>query len=545
MKIDFSSNFTTHFLELSQDLICVASFDGYFKYVNPIWEKTMGYTEEELLTKPILDFIHKEDVVSTEKEVSFLSKGEASVNFNNRYICKDGSILYIEWTGTPLPAEGMILAIGRNITKHRHAEEITKQQNSILEFINSMAIPSADKSTVDEFSKVLLKAVKEYTGAVLATFSYYQPDKKELLLLHIETEQNMLKTALKIAGEKVVKTASPVDDNTYQLITKEIVGTFNTFTEVSFGAIPSIIDKAIRASTGIHNMYPIAHVIEGKLYGTTMLAFKKGQILPSIELLKSYAHLMSVALRRYSAELELIKAKEKAEESDRLKSAFLANMSHEIRTPMNGILGFASLLKEQDLTGDIQQQYIQVIEESGDRMLNTINDIIDIAKIEAGQIKIFKSDFNVNNQLDKLLAFFSPESVKKNIQLSISNKLPNQQAIINSDEEKVNSVFINLIKNAIKYTHAGSIDFGCSIQNGTNQSALKFCIKDTGIGIPENRHKAIFERFVQADIYNRKIYEGTGLGLAISKAYIEILGGKIWVESEEDAGSQFYVTIPL
>ena len=819
-----------------------------------------------------------------------------------------------------------LIKANSNTQRLEKAEDISKQQNSLLKFINSMAIPSIDKPTVDEFSKILLRAVKEYTGAVLATFSYYQPDKKELLLLHIEAEQNLLKIVLKIAGDNVAKTASPVDDETYRLITKNLVGRYNSFTEVSFGAIPGIIDKAVRKSTGIDRLYPVAHVIEGKLYGTTMLAFKKGQISPSIELLESYAHLMSVSIRRYNAEkllkeseekyrtlvnttneaisvvqdgvfkfatkkmslllgveaekltgkpfidfvwpedreliltnyqrrnagkkvpavydfriigpkgamkwvlvsvnitqwegkqaiilmltditerkqveeellrnqkryeksqamghvgnweylpetssfwgsdeakriygfdidskeftvekvescipdrervhqalidliendkkydlifdiitndkgirktvhsiaelekdtqgnvikvtgvinditqskqnednlksqkqrlqniiegtnvgtwewnvqtgdvifnekwaniigytleeispvsiniwinyahpedieesnillnkhfkgeldyyhfesrvkhkngnwiwvldrgkvvswtkdgepewmygthqditdrkqaeIELVKAKEKAEESDRLKSAFLANMSHEIRTPMNGILGFTNLLKEPNLTGKEQQEFIGIIEKSGERMLTTINDIVDISKIESGQVEVLISNVNLNKKMDELLDFFSPEAKKKNIRLSITNRVPDQQANFKSDKEKLNSVLTNLIKNAIKYTPSGSIEFGYSIVESDRQNELEFYVKDTGIGIPKDRQNAVFNRFEQADIEDRQVYEGSGLGLSISKAYVEMLGGKIWVESEEGVGSQFYFTIP-
>jgi hypothetical protein len=247
---------------------------------------------------------------------------------------------------------------------------------------------------------------------------------------------------------------------------------------------------------------------------------------------------------RKQVEIELIEAKEKAEESDRLKSAFLANMSHEIRTPMNGILGFTSLLKNPKLTGKQQERFIDIIEKSGDRMLTTINDIIDISKIESGQVDIKISNINLNNQLDELFAFFQPETTKKNIKLSITNRLPDQQASVNSDKEKLNSILVNFIKNAIKYTRGGSIEFGYSINKKANNKELEFYVKDTGIGIPTERQEAVFNRFVQADIHDKQVYEGSGLGLAISKAYVEMLGGQIWVESEEGVGSQFYFTIP-
>jgi len=252
---------------------------------------------------------------------------------------------------------------------------------------------------------------------------------------------------------------------------------------------------------------------------------------------------------RKEMEVNLTLSKEKAEESDRLKSAFLANMSHEIRTPMNGILGFAELMKEPGLTGEQQQDYIEIIEKSGARMLNIINDIVDISKIESGQMKVSISETNVTQQMEFICKFFENEVDQKGLRLALVKPLSKYEAIIRTDREKLYSVLINLIKNAIKYTPTGSIEFGVSASSKTGTVSepvemLHFFVKDTGIGIPKDRQETIFERFMQADIVDKMARQGAGLGLAISKAYVEMLGGKIWVESEEGKGSTFYFTIP-
>ena len=240
------------------------------------------------------------------------------------------------------------------------------------------------------------------------------------------------------------------------------------------------------------------------------------------------------------AEMELILAKEQAEESDRLKSAFLANMSHEIRTPMNGILGFSNLLKEPGLTGDQQQEYIRIIEKSGARMLNIINDIVDISKIEAGLMKLESKETNINEQIEYIYSFFKPEMESKGLKLFIHNPLPTKEATITTDREKVYAILTNLVKNAIKYTEKGKIEIGYDKKD----EYLEFYVRDTGIGIPKDRQVAIFQRFVQADIEDRKALQGAGLGLAITKSYVEMCGGKIWVDSEEGIGSTFYFTLP-
>jgi len=298
---------------------------------------------------------------------------------------------------------------------------------------------------------------------------------------------------------------------------------------------------------------PIQKIIELELLrkdGTTV--WTEVKISVSIEDKKNVTGILGVTrdITEKKKEYEkLVAAKEHAEESDRLKSAFLANMSHEIRTPMNGILGFSELLKKPELTGEQQQVYIKIIEKSGARMLNIINDIIDISKIESGQMKVSFSETNVNEQIEFVFNLFKTEAEQKKLQLSYQNFLPDKEAIILSDREKIYAILINLVKNAIKFTKSGFIEFGYFIDtkiknNSRNVSDIEFYVKDSGIGIPKNRQEAIFERFIQADIADIMAHQGAGLGLSIAKAYVEMLGGKIRVESEEDKGSIFHFTLP-
>ena len=243
---------------------------------------------------------------------------------------------------------------------------------------------------------------------------------------------------------------------------------------------------------------------------------------------------------RKQTEAELIKAKEKAEESDRLKTAFLANMSHEIRTPMNGIMGFAELLKEQSLTGEEQQRYISIIEKSGSRMLSIINDIVDLSKIESGQMEVNIKGTNINRLVKNIYTSFKQDAEKKGIQLFFKNALSSDEAMIKTDHEKLFAILNHLVKNALKYTKDGMIEFGYEKRN----RLIEFYVRDTGIGIAMDRQKAIFDRFIQADIFDKGAFQGAGLGLSIAKAYSEMLGGEIWVESTLGTGSVFYFTIP-
>ena len=261
-------------------------------------------------------------------------------------------------------------------------------------------------------------------------------------------------------------------------------------------------------------------------------------------LLKIFSEILVNIGNRIELEKNLLQAKEKAEESDRLKSAFLTNMSHEIRTPMNGILGFTDLLKEPQLSGEEKNKYISVIEKSGARMLNTINDIIDISRIEAGQMKVEKSGVLINEILEEQYNFFYQQAKSKGLELIYKPTLSDAETHIVTDKRKLEGILTNLIKNAIKYTDQGEITMACSRKKELDKEVLEFYVKDTGIGIPANRISAVFNRFEQADIEDTRAFEGSGLGLSITKSYVEMLDGEISVSSKEGSGSTFTFRIP-
>ncbi len=244
-------------------------------------------------------------------------------------------------------------------------------------------------------------------------------------------------------------------------------------------------------------------------------------------------------------EQEINRLKEKAEESDRLKSAFLANMSHEIRTPMNGILGFSELLREPELSGEMRDEFIELINQSGARMLNIINDIIDISKIEAGLMNVSPVETNIVEIIDFVGNFSKPETDKNGLHYLSTVNLASNQEIVLTDKEKVISILTNLVKNAIKFTKQGTISLTCDLESVNETPELIFRVKDTGIGIPQERQAAIFDRFVQADISDKQAVQGAGLGLSISKAYAEMLNGSITVESSVGKGSTFCFRLPV
>ena len=238
--------------------------------------------------------------------------------------------------------------------------------------------------------------------------------------------------------------------------------------------------------------------------------------------------------------LDLMEAKQNAEESDRLKSAFLANMSHEVRTPLNSIIGFSELLNDPDFDEKQKQEFIHHVITNGNHLLTIISDIMDISRMESGEFTIRKSEINAQKFVSRVREQFSFQAEEKKLELNLRLPAPEEETIIVADEHRLSQIFNNLISNALKFTVMGQIEIGYRPFG----PMVEFYVMDTGIGIPEEYHKKVFDRFRQVEGAQTRTYGGNGLGLAISKNLVELMGGKIWVESEPGKGSAFYFTIP-
>ena len=469
------------------DVIGIIGLDGLMKYKSPNIEKWFGWQPQDLVGTDSFSTVHPDDLERIQKEFfALLGKSNSTKTVEYRYKCKNGSYKPIELTAINLvndPNISGVLLNYHDITERKKVEEERNDINFLLSRAEKVAKTGNWKLMLN--SKVFAVSL----GAKIV----YGIENDNLAMQYIQ------KIALPEYREMLDKALA-------ELITNNIP--YN----VEF--------KILRPSD--HEIIDIHSIAQFD---------KENNIV--------YGIIQDITERK-QVEQELIIAKKKAEESDRLKSAFLANMSHEIRTPMNGILGFAGLLKEPGLDGAQQQEYIRIIEKSGARMLNIINDIVDISKIEAGLMTLNIKESNINEQIEYIYTFFKPEVEAKGMTLSFRNPLPAKEAMIKTDREKVYGIITNLVKNAIKYSNRGSIEFGY-IKKG---KTLEYYVKDTGIGIPQNRQEAIFERFIQADIVDKMAMQGAGLGLSISKSFVEMLGGKIWVESQEGIGSCFYFTLP-
>ncbi len=275
------------------------------------------------------------------------------------------------------------------------------------------------------------------------------------------------------------------------------------------------------------------------------ITHQQKEILSQNTELEKHRHHLEQLVKERTLDLEI--AKKKAEESDRLKSSFLANMSHEIRTPLNAIVGFSSLITDSDLPVKQKDEISYYINHNSDTLLRLIDDIIDLSKIESGQLKVDKRECNIDKIFSLLFEIFNEkrENLSKNkIEIKINNKLKKEDSIIYTDPTRLQQILSNLIDNALKFTEKGFVEYGCSFSDENNQE-LTFYVKDTGIGLSPDQQIQIFNRFNKIEEDKRKLYRGTGLGLSISKNLGKLLGGKLWVESEKDMGSTFYFTIPF
>lgn len=465
--------------------------ENRFTYLSPSVYKMRGYTTEEVMQLSLNESLTPESAEKVSRLITkripifYQNPNEQIVYYDEvEQPCKNGTTVMTEtityYRLNPENQHLQVIGTSRNINERKQAEEKLKAGEAKFRSYIESAPDGIFITYPDGF----------YADVNSASCRQLGYSRDEFLKMH--ASQIVLRDDLERARNsfEIIKQTGSYSDE-YQFVRKD----GSTF----YGLLSAV-----------------------KISETQYLGFVK-----DIDIIKE-------------TERELIEAKEHAEESDRLKSAFLANMSHEIRTPMNGILGFSQMLAKPTLTIEKRSQYAEIIRNCGTHLLSIIDDLIDIAKIEANQIKIEIRPVAVNNILSELHALLLPKARQSKIELIPLYPIDNKTVVIDTDESRLRQIITNLLNNAIKFTKVGSITFGFTIKS----DIIEFFVTDTGVGIPEEQQSRIFERFHQVETETSKMTGGTGLGLSISKALVELLGGKIWVKSEQYKGATFYFTIP-
>jgi len=441
---------------------------------------------------------------------------------------------------TALFSMGLVAIVASFIMKNYHDERemVLKQRDKILNQNKEIKLAEIELIKSHEFTKSIISSAQDGIVVLDLDCNFIRVNEAFLkmtgYLKDLILGMNIKEIVNNNEGKETKKIINLLDNEQFKNIEWEIVINTGTLIPTSISAA-YLKDESGRADS-------IVAIIKD------ITDYKK--VLEELTFHKE--HFEELVKKRTSeledTNIQLLKAKEEAEESDRLKSSFLSNMSHEIRTPMNAIIGFTELLKEPDIPEETFGQYIDIITSKGNLLLNIINDIIDISKVEADKIEVKKRACNVSELLDELfITFHKTKSLagKPDIELKLVKPIATEDLVLFTDPFRLKQVLSNLIDNAIKFTHRGFIEIGYSIVDVGKEKSIKFYVKDTGIGISDEHLDIIFNRFRQIDDSHTREFGGTGLGLAISKRLVELLEGDLSLESEIELGSTFFFTIPF
>jgi len=434
-----------------------------------------------------------------------------------------------------------------DITDRKTAEEKEKKYLAYNQFLSCTALHFLETDSDEEVYTYIgeqLHQLKGIKDKIIIINKYIDQDKY-LITKGIWGLGSFYNKISSIFGQNPLHITYPLINDDYKLFSSGKLTRLENDTPIlRFREYTPNILAAVKKILHINSIHTIGLSRKGTLYGNVNIITRNDQTDLPVNTIETFVYQASIALHRLQLEKELIYAKEKAEESEQLKSSFLANMSHEIRTPMNGIIGFSELIRDNDLSADKRKKYLDLINSNSSYLLGLLNDIIDISKIQAGQMKVAPISFTLNELLEDLFSFFSfdlKSKNKKHISLQKKYGLKDAKSSILADKLKVQQVLTNLLGNAVKFTAKGNIKFGYTIE----KEMIKFFVSDTGIGFEAEKIDFLFERFTQADLSTTRNYGGTGLGLAISKGLTDLMGGSIWAESKPGRGTNFFFTIPF
>ena len=546
-----------HFFEVSLDLICVAGFDGYFKRLNPAWERTLGFAARELLGQPYLSFVHPDDRDATTAAAAQVAQGTHVISFENRYRAKDGSYRWLLWNATPVDEQQLIYATAHDITNRKRAEARRAAGYAVTRVL-------AEATTLEAAAPQILQAVgrsldweagaiwrvDEEAAQLRCVEMWHTPQLNAPEFEHI-TRTASFPSGVGLPG-RVWAEAKPLwvldvvhDSNFPRAIYAAEEGLHGAFGfplrsgERVIGVIEFFSCEIRQPDDDLLSMFNAVGTQIGGFVERRHAEEDLRRYTAELEVARQAQEEDAVRLAQLVKELEV--AKQRAEEATRAKSEFLANMSHEIRTPMNAVIGMTELALGTKLSTR-QREYLSTVKESAESLLALINDILDFSKIEARKLELDKIGFDLRETLEGSLKSLAVRAQQKGLELAC-HILPNVPERLVGDPHRLRAIVVNLVGNAIKFTERGEIVVRVEAESASaSEVELHFGITDTGIGIAEEKLDQVFEAFVQADSSTTRRYGGTGLGLAISAQLVELMQGRIWVESQLGEGSRFHFT---
>jgi PAS domain S-box-containing protein len=543
--------------ELSLDMICVVGLDGYFKRINPAWEKTLGIPAKELLSKPYIEFVHPDDRAATIEEASRLGKGSLTFSFENRYRCADGTYIWLLWNATPSRNYKLIIALARDITLRKRAERRLAAGYAVTRVL-------ADAATLEEAAPLIIMSICQALGweigsmwlvneegTAMRCVQLWHPPALEFPSFEWATREFAYQKGVGIPG-RAWETCEPVwmpevprhgNFPRASFAAKEGLNSGFAFPirigERVVGAVEFYSREIRKPETELLEMFDSIGSQVGQFIVRRRAETELKLYADNLEAARQAQEEDARRLAQLVKELEI--AKRKAEEATRSKSEFLANMSHEIRTPMNAIIGMTELTLDTKLTPE-QREYLRTVKTSAGSLLNLINDILDFSKAEAKKLELDHVRFSLRETLEDTMKVLAIRAQQKGIEL-VCHIAPGVHDALIGDPERLRRIVVNLVGNAIKFTERGEVVLHGEIESESRDDVvLHFSVTDTGIGIPPEQRPRIFEAFTQADTSTTRKYGGTGLGLSISKQLTELMGGRIWLESEPGRGSIFHFT---
>jgi PAS domain S-box-containing protein len=479
-----------YFVKESPDLICIADTNAFYKVINDAFTKVLGYSRKEMLSKSFLEFIHPDDLEKTLDEVKYLTQNHPTIDFENRYVKKNGDIVYLQWKANLHTSNNLIYGIARDVT------EIRKTQEKLL---------SSEKS-LNEAQKIA--KIGSWDFNIMTQELNWSNELYKIF--EIEKKTNDPDLYAKYLSCFLPEDAELLNKNVYNTITNKVA-------------------------------YEMEHQI--------VLANQKVKWVfctgvPILDLNNNVVALKGVVqdITQKKQIADTIKAKEKAEAANKAKSDFLANMSHEIRTPLNGIVGFTDLLLKTKFDDD-QLEYLKTVNESANTLMEIINNILDFSKIESGKMELNSEEINIIQLSNQIINLFKYEANYKKIELllDIDSKVPE---CMKGDSFRLKQILVNLLSNAMKFTFSGHIKLKVvQVEEKGTISKIKFSVIDTGIGIKDYNQKKIFQSFIQADNTTTRKYGGTGLGLAISSQLLTLKNSELQLSSTYGVGSEFFFTV--